>query len=233
VSISITEWSPLIRLERGGQDLLLADSGAMIDTSAAQPSSLATIPVLIDDRPSGQAINPTASFVQVLDQTITQFPSVFGCNVVAFEWSNDGLFSVWTSAGWKAILGHMDTSDQIASIGSKLSALTALRSALSFTSPSFGYIDLENSAAPAVGGSPGLPASVKAALAKIPPSDRPAAPAPTSASKSATATTAAKSVAPSPSAQPATASQPSAAAAPPPQPSSTPFTFYVSSPPSR
>jgi hypothetical protein len=39
-----------------------------------------------------------------------------------------------------------------------------LRSALDFAHPTFGYVDLEDTAAPAVGGTPGLPSPVSSAL---------------------------------------------------------------------
>ena len=39
-----------------------------------------------------------------------------------------------------------------------------LRSALNFTHPTFGYVDLEDPSTPSVGGTPGLPSPVSGAL---------------------------------------------------------------------
>jgi len=85
-------------------------------------------------------------------------------HVVAYEWDQTGTFSLWTSAGWEAVLGDINTPGAIAAIPGQLSALSVLRSALDFAHPTFGYVDLEDTAAPAVGGTPGLPSPVSSAL---------------------------------------------------------------------
>jgi hypothetical protein len=82
---------------------------------------------------------------------------VFGVAVDHFEWQSDGLFAVVTTAGWRAVLGHMLSDDDIAAVPDQLAALLSLRARLDLTRPNFGYIDLENPATPAVGGKPASP----------------------------------------------------------------------------
>jgi len=163
VNISITEWSPTLRTVHGNSDMLLADDGAVVDASVAKYTALASIPLLVDSR-TGPTTVPPAAVVQMLDQTVSRFPAVLGVEVAAFQWQSDGRFAIWTQSGWKAILGHIDTGDEIASIPGKLAVLGALHGTLSFLHPNFGYIDLESPDTPAVGGSPGIPAEITAAL---------------------------------------------------------------------
>jgi cell division septal protein FtsQ len=163
VNISITEWSPTLRTVHGSSDMLLADDGAVVDAGVAKHTALASIPLLVDER-SGPVSVPPASVVQMLDQTVSRFPVVLGVDVAAFEWQADGRLAIWTQGGWKAVLGHADTSAEIASIPAKLAALAALRNTLNFVHPNFGYIDLESPQTPAVGGTAGIPAAITAAL---------------------------------------------------------------------
>ncbi|HAW11864.1 MAG TPA: hypothetical protein DCX12_12610, partial [Chloroflexi bacterium] len=74
----------------------------------------------------------------------------------------------WTSAGWQAVLGDVGVPGAVAGIPGQLTALSVLRSALSFTHPTFGYVNLEDPSAPAVGGTPGLPSQVSGALLSTP-----------------------------------------------------------------
>jgi cell division septal protein FtsQ len=210
VNISITEWSPTLRTVHGNSDMLLADDGAVVDASVAKHTALASIPLLVDSR-SGPTTVPPASVVQILDQTVSRFPAVLGVEVAAFQWQADGRFAIWTQSGWKAILGHIDTSDEIASIPSKLAVLAALHGTLNFLHPNFGYIDLESPDTPAVGGTPGLAAEITAALTAplIPPAVTKAAPLPRA------------TVVPKAVATPA----PTATATPVPTP--TPYVFYL------
>jgi len=62
------------------------------------------------------------------------------------------------------VLGELAVPGAVAAIPTQLSALSVLRSALDFAHPAFGYVNLEAPAAPAVGGTPGLPAEVSGAL---------------------------------------------------------------------
>ncbi len=163
VSIHIVEWSPSLRLHRNGHDTLVADSGATVDTSAGRPDVVSKIPVLVDER-TGKTATLDPALVQMLDATSSRFPAVFGCSVAAYEWRADGMLVIWTSTGWSAVLGHMDASGEVAAIPDQLSSLAALKAHLNFTAPGFGYVNLENPEAPAVGGTPGLPPTIKDAL---------------------------------------------------------------------
>jgi hypothetical protein len=62
---------------------------------------------------------------------------------------------VVTTAGWRAILGHMLSDADVAAVPDQLAALVSLRGRLDFAKPNFGYVDLENPQTPAVGGKPG------------------------------------------------------------------------------
>ena len=216
VRINLVEWAPALRLHRGSQDTLISDSGAVLPVSPGRSDLINKVPVLIDERTTSNATAPNASLVQMLDQTSSHFAAVFGCTIVAYEWQSDGVFRIWTSTGWAALLGHIDNGAAVASIPDQLSALAALKSRLNFAAPTFGYVDLENPQTPAVGGTPGLPVAVALALEPSAASTTPLAKAPTPAQPSAL---------PSPIAQ---AAKPSAAPSAAPGP--TPFIFYVQSP---
>ena len=225
VNIRITEWSPTLRMLHGSSDLLLADDGAVVDAGLARHTALATIPILLDSRPGSHEV-PPADLVAKLDETVARYPAVFGVSVAAFEWQGDGRFAIWSKSGWKAILGHLDTTAQRASIPEKLAYLAALKGTVDFVSPDFGYIDLESPTTPTVGGTPGLPQAITDALKQAsiplqpPPAKSPASHATTKAATSSKQVT--LSIAPAPSSAPPQAS--SAPATP------TPYTFYLPPP---
>lgn len=218
VRITITEKAPLLRVLRQGRDYLVTDSGATIDSSAIDQSAATKIPLLIDDRPSpanGPPLSP--SLVALLQSAALRFPPVLGCSVAAYQWQSDGLFAIWAQPGWKAIIGHLDTTEQIAGIPGQLAALASLKGQVDFAHPEFGYIDLENAEAPAVGGTPGLPDEISAALAKRVPVRTPD---PTAAPATAQPT-------PAPTAAPAT---PTPKPQPTPTPTPTPYILYLPTP---
>jgi cell division septal protein FtsQ len=164
VRIAVTERSPIVRVLRGGAQFAVAANGASLQLTAAQARSVAGLPLLVDMRPAAARTPISAQLMGVLDSAGTNFPSVFGVQVIAYEWDANSSFSIWTSAGWRAILGDVDSTGAIAAVPGQLASLSALRTALDFVHPSFGYVDLEDPSAPAVGGSPGVPAQVLAAL---------------------------------------------------------------------
>jgi len=164
VHIAVSEWQPMARVVRGGAEYVLAAQGASLRLTAAQASRLSAIPLLIDLRPAQIRTAVTAQLISVLGTAAANFPAVFGVHVVAYEWDPYGTFSLWTSAGWQAVLGDITVPGAISAIPGQLSALSVLRSALDFAHPTFGYVDLEDDSAPTVGGTPGLPSPVSGAL---------------------------------------------------------------------
>ena len=162
VHLDVVERPPVLRVRRGDVDSLVAANGATLSARSAGAAELHSMPVLLDDRVGSPAPLDT-SLVQTLSLAAARFPAVFGCGVAAFQWGSDDMFAVWTSCGWRAILGHVDTDAEIAGIPAQLSALASLKAQLSFTHPAFGYVDLDNAGAPAVGGAPGLPAEILSA----------------------------------------------------------------------
>ncbi|MFN2569839.1 MAG: cell division protein FtsQ/DivIB [Candidatus Dormibacteria bacterium] len=167
VHIAVTEWKPVLRLAVPGRSVFIGENGAAVDVAATRSDAAPSVPVIIDGRAGspvgarGEGLDPR--LVQLLVEAAAQFPGAYGCSVAAFQWQPDGLFSIWTDRGWRAILGHLDTADQVAAVPAQLAALGALRGQLNLTAPQFGYVNLENVDAPAVGGAPGLPAEVTAA----------------------------------------------------------------------
>ena len=164
VRIAVTEWTPMARVIRDGAEYALAAQGASLRLSGAQVAALATVPLLLDLRPPALRTAISPQLIGALGTAAAKFPSVFGVRVVAYEWDATGTFSLWTSAGWQAVLGDLAVPGAVAAIPTQLSALSVLRSALDFVHPAFGYVNLEAPAAPAVGGTPGLPAEVSGAL---------------------------------------------------------------------
>ena len=172
VEISVVERAPMLRIRRDGTDTLVASDGATLPGIDATPAARSGIPVLIDDRAgSPQGINPV--LVQLLSSIAQRFHAVFGCSVAAYLWGADDVVSLWTSTGWRAVLGHLDTQDAIAALPAQIETLAALKGQLNFAKPTFGYIDLEAAPYPVSGGHPGLPAEVSAALMPIAPAVQP------------------------------------------------------------
>jgi len=162
VRITVAERPAELRDRRGGSETLLAGDGAAMVATASLDRLASGAPTLLDDRAgTPQAIAP--QLVHDLAVLAARFPATFGCAVATYQWGVDGVVSIWASTGWRAILGHLDTADALAALPAQLQTLGALRGALDFTRPDFGYVDLENPAQPAVGGSPGLPAEVQSA----------------------------------------------------------------------
>jgi len=168
VRIAVTEWTPMARVIRGDNEYALAARGASLRLTAAQAAALSTVPLLLDLRPLGLRTSVSPELISVLGTAAANFPSIFGVHVVAYEWDATGTFSLWTSAGWQAVLGDVGVPGAVAGIPGQLTALSVLRSALSFTHPTFGYVNLEDPSAPAVGGTPGLPSQVSGALLSTP-----------------------------------------------------------------
>jgi POTRA domain, FtsQ-type len=172
VEISVVERAPMLRIRRDGSDTLVASDGAALPGIDATPAARSGIPVLIDDRAgSAQPIDPL--LVQLLGSIATRFPAVFGCSVAAYLWGADDVVSLWTSTGWRAVLGHLDTEDAMRALPAQIETLAALKGQLNFVKPTFGYVDVEAPADPVSGGHPGLPAEVTAALLPVAPSLQP------------------------------------------------------------
>jgi hypothetical protein len=202
VEISVIERAPMLRIRRDGTDMLVASDGATLPGVDATPAARSGIPVLIDDRAgSPQVVNPV--LVQLLSSIAQRFHAVFGCSVAAYLWGADDVVSLWTSTGWRAILGHLDTQDAIAALPAQIETLAALKGRLNFIKPSFGYIDLEAAPYPVSGGHPGLPAEVSAALLPIAPAIQPP-----QAASSVAPPTAPPTPRPTPTPTPATSASP-------------------------
>jgi hypothetical protein len=172
VSIDIVERAPVLRVRRNGADTLVAANGATLPGVDATPAASSGIPVLIDDRAgSPQPLNP--QLVQMLGTIAQRFPAVFGCSVAAYLWGADDVVSIWTSTGWRAVLGPLDTEDALQLLPKQIETLAALKSSLNFAHPNFGYLDVESPGNPVSGGAPGLPAEVRAALLPVIPATQP------------------------------------------------------------
>ena len=173
--IAVTERAVALRIRRDGVDTLLAANGATMPVTATAAALTIAAPPLLDGRAgSPQPLSP--ALIQDLSTIAQHFPSVFGCQVAAYQWGVDDILSLWTSTGWKAVLGHLDTQDALSVLPAQLAALAALRGTVDMVHPAFGYIDLEDPSAPAVGGAPGLPGDVQAAvLAETAPTGAPGA----------------------------------------------------------
>jgi len=167
VRVSVQERVPAVRLRRLGTDTFVADNGATLAADANQTALWAHTPALLDDR-AGSALPLDPTLLRVLEVAAQRFPAAYGCGVAAFQWGVDDIFSVWTSCGWRLVLGHLDTADALASVPAQMAALGALKGQLDLTHPSFGYIDVENANGPAAAGTPGLPAEVLAANTPLP-----------------------------------------------------------------
>jgi cell division septal protein FtsQ len=159
VRISITEWTPVLRVHDARGDRLVAPGGESLDTAATAGLTLPALALLTDERPftDGRqpALDPT--LMRTLVAVEQAFPSTFGVKVARFDWQPDGRLAIVAATGWRAILGNVANDADVAAIPGQLNALAALKPKLNLLVPTFGYIDLANTSAPAVGGKPGQP----------------------------------------------------------------------------
>ncbi len=171
VTIAVTERAPMIRVVRAGREYAVASDGAQLWLSSAQEEALSNVPLLIDLRPAALRTPMSASLADTLGRAALELPRLLGVRVVAYEWGAQAQLSLWTSAGWQAVLGDLSVPGALSAVPAQLGALSALRSDLDFSNPAhphvgrpFGYVNLADPAAPAVGGRPGIPGTVSAAL---------------------------------------------------------------------
>lgn len=216
VQIAVTEWQPDVLLRHGATSTFVASNGATLPFTQSTVAARRGVPLLLDYRPGAQQPLFTG-LADLLARAAQRWPAVFGCSVDAFVVSNSNILSAWTSTGWQAIFGALDSNDAVAAIPGQLAVLAALKGRIDFTHPAFGYVDLENPVTPAIGGHPGEPASLRADIAGsvLPTSAPPAAVAPAPAPAAASAT-------PSPSA--------TAAATPTPRPTPSPLVLRLPPP---
>jgi hypothetical protein len=123
-----------------------------------------------------------AGLADLLAAAARRWAGLYGCSVDAFVVSSSNVLSAWCSSGWQAVFGALDSSDALAAVPQQLAVLAALRGHLDLAHPAFGYVDLENPSAPAVGGHPGEPATLRddiagSALATLAPATSSAPPA--------------------------------------------------------
>jgi hypothetical protein len=221
VRISITEWEPVLEVRRGTTSVLVAGGGATVDRRSVRATALPPVPVLIDERAASTGDPPPLddSLVRLLPAIADGFPGMVGCAVADFRWQADGRLVVDSACRWSAVLGRAAAPAEVAAIPRQIAALASLKGRLNFAHPDFGYVDLEDASAPAVGGSPGQARPAPAATAPAPaPAPAPAAAPPPA--KPAPSPPPARTPAPTPTPTPA----------PTPKPPPTPYTFSVGPP---
>jgi hypothetical protein len=159
VHIALTEWGPDVLLRHGSTSTFVAANGATLPFTTSTAAARQGIPLLLDYRPGAQ--QPLmAGLADLLAAAAQRWAGLYGCSVDAFVVSNSNVLSAWCSTGWQAVFGALDSSDALAAIPEQLAVLAALRGHLDFAHPTFGYVDLENPSAPAIGGRPGEPATL-------------------------------------------------------------------------
>ncbi|MEO8899093.1 MAG: FtsQ-type POTRA domain-containing protein [Candidatus Dormibacter sp.] len=204
--IGVTEWQPDVLLRHGGDSTFVAANGATLAYTQATAAARQGIPLLLDYRagPQQPFVNGLADLLAGAAQ---RWKATFGCTLDAFVISDHNVFSAWCGSGWQAVFGALDSSQALAAIPAQLEVLAALKGRISFVKPSFNYVNLENIGAPAIGGKPGVPASLLSDIAG----------------------TALPSTAP-PSGPAIAAPPPTASASPTPKPTPTPFVFNLAPP---
>jgi len=219
VRITVTEWEPVLEVRRGDTSMLVAAGGATVDRRSVRADAVPQVPVLVDGRAvTGDPPPLDDSLIRLLPAIAAGFPEAVGCAVAEFRWQADGRLAIDSACRWSAILGRAAAPTEVAGIPTQIAALAALKGRLNFTKPDFGYVDLEDPSAPAVGGTPG--SLHPAAVAAAPPPAPATVPAPAAAAK------------PQPTGQPAhtPAPTPTPTPAPTPKPSPTTYSFTVGPP---
>jgi hypothetical protein len=192
VHIAVTEWQPDVLLRHGTTSTFVAANGATLPITTSTAATRQGVPLLLDDRPGVQ--QPLiAGLADLLAAAARRWAGLYGCSVDAFVVSSSNVLSAWCSSGWQAVFGALDSSDALAAVPQQLAVLAALRGHLDLAHPAFGYVDLENPLAPAVGGHPGEPATLRgdiagSALATLAPATSSVPPAITAVTPNPTAT---------------------------------------------
>jgi hypothetical protein len=217
VQIAVSEWQPDLLLRHGAQSTFVAANGATLPLTQSTAAAERGVPLLLDYRP-GTRQPVMNGLADVLASAARRWASVYNCTLDAFVLSNSNVLSAWCSSGWQAIFGALDSSDALAAIPGQLAVLAALNGRLDLAHPAFGYVDLENPTAPAIGGHPGEPASLGRDIA--------GSALPTSTPATTPATSVGPSI-PSVSATPT----PTATPAPTPRPTPSPLVFTLPPPP--
>jgi cell division septal protein FtsQ len=164
VEIAVTEWQPDLLLRHAADTTFVAANGATLAFTQSTVTERKGVPLLLDYRPGTQ--QPLMSgFADLLASAAQRWTSAYGCTLDAFVLSNSNVLSAWCSSGWQAIFGAVDSNEALAAIPGQLAVLAALRGRLDFADPTFGYVDLENTTTPTIGGHPGEPASLRSDIA--------------------------------------------------------------------
>jgi cell division septal protein FtsQ len=149
VSVKITEWTPSAVLQVGEATYAMNDLGQVLDP-AAEAGGLTVI-----NRPD---FGPVAygqhavdrDLLPMLVQLKAGFAPAFKISLMSFQLDRRQVLTAQSDHGWSIIFGQMVTSDDRATLTSKLAALRALSSRIDFASAPIQYINLENPGAPAV-----------------------------------------------------------------------------------
>jgi hypothetical protein len=214
VRIAVTEWQPDVMLRHGTDNTFVAANGATLGFTQSTATARPGVPLLLDYRPGPQQ-QLRNGLAELLATAAQRWKTTFGCTLDAFVISSSNVFSAWCGTGWQGVFGSLDSSEAVAAIPGQLEVLAALKGRVSFVSPAFGYVDLENPTAPAIGGKAGEPAALVSDIAG---STLPTSGPPLTADVPP-ASTATTSPAPTP--------------APTPRPTPTPFVFNLTPPSPR
>lgn len=149
VSVQVVEWTPSAVLQVGESSYYLNDRGEILDPA----TEAGALPVInrpdFGDVKSGETA-VASELLPMLLQLRAGFAPAFRVSLMSFELDGRDVLSARTDRGWTVIFGQMVTSDDRASLESKLAALRALSSRIDLTSTQIVYINLENPGAPAV-----------------------------------------------------------------------------------
>jgi POTRA domain, FtsQ-type len=218
LTIAVTEWQPDVLLRHGADSTFVAANGATLAYTQATATARQGVPLLLDYRAGAQ--QPLVNgFADLLAGAAQRWKATYGCTLDAFVISNSNVLSAWCHSGWQAVFGALDSSDAVAAIPGQLEVLAALKGRINFVKASFGYVNLENAGAPAIGGKPGEPAALVSDIA--------GSALPTTALPSSSAATLSPPAASSPTPTPS----PTPIPTPTPRPTPTPYVFNLAPPP--
>ena len=125
VQIAVTEWQPEVLLRHAAATTFVAGNGATLPFTQSTAAARQGIPLLLDYRPGAQQpLLP--GLADLLASAAQRWPSVYGCGLAAFVVSNGNILSAWTSTGWQAIFGALDSTDAVAAVPGQLAVLAAL-----------------------------------------------------------------------------------------------------------
>ena len=154
VVIRVTEWQPVAAYHAGASSrlFLLSNQSVVLGPTAAAGTLLVIQgPAGGDPRAGDRPLDP--QLLTALVNIQRDLPSLIGQQVAGFVFDSCGDLTLVAKRGWKVYFGRVLTPEEFLGLRDKLAALKAIsgNGNVDYNSPDLEYVNVMNSAEPAVG----------------------------------------------------------------------------------